>query len=63
VYLFVARSVQVLKVAKDNGEYRPGRMVRASQVAECRQVENGDWKYLVFDKNTDRPRMPQGSVG
>jgi nitrate reductase alpha subunit len=47
----------------DNGEYRPGRMVRASQVAECRQVENGDWKYLVFDKNTDRPRMPQGSVG
>ena len=53
----------LVALEQDSGEYRPGRMVPASQLAEYRQVENGDWKYLVFDKNTDRPRMPKGSVG
>ncbi len=26
-------------------------------------MENGDWKFLMWDTNDERPRMPGGSVG
>ncbi|GAB4298814.1 MAG: nitrate reductase subunit alpha [Oscillatoriaceae cyanobacterium] len=46
-----------------NGAYRAGRMLNAQQLSEYQNAENAQWKYLVFDQNTNRPRMPQGTIG
>jgi nitrate reductase / nitrite oxidoreductase, alpha subunit len=43
--------------------HRPGRLVRASAVDPYGEVENGDWKFLMWDAASDRPKMPLGSVG
>jgi nitrate reductase alpha subunit len=46
-----------------DGAYRAGRMLTALQVGEYQNAENAQWKYLVFDQKTNRPRMPQGTIG
>ncbi|GBD21510.1 Respiratory nitrate reductase 1 alpha chain [bacterium HR28] len=43
--------------------FRPGRFVRANRLARYRDVENGDWKFLMFDELSGEPRMPKGTVG
>jgi nitrate reductase alpha subunit len=43
--------------------YRPGRLLRAGQVDRYREQENGEWKFLVWDRTSDAPRMLGGSVG
>jgi len=43
--------------------FRAGRMVRADRVADYADEENGEWKFLVMDSNSNEPRMPGGSVG
>jgi nitrate reductase alpha subunit len=32
-------------------------------LARYRDVEKGDWKFLIFDGISGQPRMPKGSVG
>jgi nitrate reductase alpha subunit len=46
-----------------NGAWRPGRFLRADSLPRYRQVENGQWKFLVWDEPSQQPRMPKGSVG
>jgi nitrate reductase alpha subunit len=41
----------------------PRRCLRANQMKEYQEVENGDWKLLVWDENSGRPRMPKGTIG
>ena len=48
---------------ESDGSYVPGRMLRAGQVERTRNVENGEWKFLVWDELSDQPRMLQGSLG
>ncbi len=48
---------------KDNGEYRPGQLLRAGRLAGYTGVENGDWQFLMWDETAQRPKMPMGSVG
>src|SRR6185437_3738224 len=48
---------------QSDGAYRAGRFLRANQVHRYREVENGDWKLLIFDQNSGEPRMPKGSIG
>ncbi|HLB12261.1 MAG TPA: molybdopterin-dependent oxidoreductase, partial [Dehalococcoidia bacterium] len=43
--------------------YKPGRMLRANRLARYKDIENGDWKFLVMDAASGQPRMPQGTVG
>ncbi len=43
--------------------YRPGRLVRANRLKTYREVENGDWKFLMWDRGDSRPKMPVGTVG
>ncbi len=53
-----------LVVLKQSGaSFVPGRMLRAGQVPRTSEVENADWKFLVWDGKSDEPRMPQGSLG
>ncbi len=51
----------VLEKAGDR--YVPGRMLRASQLSRTQDEELADWKFLVWDYDSDEPRMPQGTVG
>ncbi|HRQ32046.1 MAG TPA: molybdopterin-dependent oxidoreductase, partial [Anaerolineales bacterium] len=46
-----------------DGTYVPGRMIRAAQVERTKDVENGEWKFLVWDELSAAPRMPQGTLG
>ncbi|MGH9350923.1 MAG: molybdopterin-dependent oxidoreductase, partial [Terriglobia bacterium] len=43
--------------------YSAGKFLRASRVARYRDAEKGEWKLLMFDKTTQEPRMPVGSIG
>jgi len=45
------------------GTYRPGQFLRAGEIARYREEENGEWKFLVHDRNSREPRMLGGSVG
>ena len=46
-----------------DGKYVPGQMIRAAHVERTKDVENGEWKFLVWDEISAAPRMPQGSLG
>ena len=43
--------------------YNTGRFLRANRISRYGQVENGDWKFLVLDRNSGEPRMPHGAIG
>ncbi len=45
------------------GTWRAGQLLRANRLERYRRVENGDWKFLVWDATESRPKMPMGSVG
>jgi nitrate reductase alpha subunit len=43
--------------------WRPGQLLRARRLARYREVENGDWKFLMWDVATGTAKLPLGSVG
>ncbi|HLK93200.1 MAG TPA: nitrate reductase subunit alpha [Polyangia bacterium] len=45
------------------GDYGAGQLLRANRIARYAGAENGDWKFLIWDKLSGAPRMPGGSVG
>mgnify|MGYP001154664509 CR=1 FL=1 len=45
------------------GTFRAGRFLRANRLERYADVENGDWRFLMWDAGDDRPKMPLGSVG
>ncbi|HEX6304007.1 MAG TPA: molybdopterin-dependent oxidoreductase, partial [Anaerolineales bacterium] len=42
---------------------RPGKYLHANKLETYQDVENGDWKQLVWDANSGKPRLPKGSIG
>jgi len=53
-----------LQPSKDGGKsYEAGQLLRAGRVAPYTDIENGEWKFLMWDKGDARPKVPQGSVG
>lgn len=54
----------LVEIQKDDaGNMRPGRYLRANRLLPYRETENGDWKLLVWDATSAKPRMPQGTIG
>lgn len=53
----------LVELKKVGDAYVPGKMLRAGQVERTHEVENADWKFLVWDQSSNEPRMPQGSLG
>jgi nitrate reductase alpha subunit len=53
----------LIELVKKGDAYTPGRLLRANRVERYKDVENGDWKFLIFDTVTKKPVMPRGSVG
>jgi len=43
--------------------HEAGQLLRADRLARYRDVENGEWKLLVYDQQSGQPRMPKGSIG
>lgn len=46
-----------------NGSYRAGSLLRASQLAATKDLENADWKFFVVDAASNKLKMPKGTVG
>ena len=42
---------------------KPGQFLRAGRVSRYAEVENADWKMLMWDAGAAAPRMPKGSIG
>lgn len=55
----------LVEIAKEeeSGTFRPGQLLRADRLSQYKDVENGKWKFLMWDKASKNPKMPMGSVG
>ena len=53
----------LIELEKSGTGYSAGRFLRANRIARYHDVENGEWKLLVFDQTSGELRMPQGAVG
>ncbi|HET7100859.1 MAG TPA: molybdopterin-dependent oxidoreductase, partial [Terriglobia bacterium] len=53
----------LVELERAGDSFLPGRFLRANTLARYKSVENGDWKFLVFDKTSGEARMPQGAIG
>ncbi|OGO32329.1 MAG: nitrate reductase subunit alpha [Chloroflexi bacterium RBG_16_56_11] len=53
----------LVALEKTDRGYRARRFVRANATDRYRDVENGDWKFLVWDDKSGAARMPGGAMG
>lgn len=55
----------LVEISKNNesGTFRPGQLLRADRLKKYKDIENGKWKFLMWDKSEKYPKMPMGSVG
>jgi len=53
----------LIQIDESEAGAKPGRYLRANQLPVYRDIENGDWKLLVWDARSGEPRMPQGTIG
>jgi nitrate reductase alpha subunit len=53
----------LVELEEKDGAFTPGRMLPASLLARYRETENGGFKFLAWDRGSDAPRMPQGTLG
>ncbi len=56
-------SPMLVTLTKKKGGYEAGKFLRANTISRYKKEENGDWKFLVYDKTTNSPKMPKGAVG
>jgi len=56
-------SALLVKLDSVDGNYRPGRMLRANELSDYQDIENGDWKFVSVDANDGRFVVPKGSMG
>jgi len=56
-------SALLVKLDRVDGVYRPGRMLRANELAKHQDIENGDWKFVSVDADDGRYVVPKGSMG
>ncbi len=53
----------LVALQKTESGYQAGRFLRACLLERYCDVENGDWKCVVFDALSGEPRAPLGSIG
>ncbi len=53
----------LVELVDHDGVLRPGQMLRAGRLAPYADEEHGDWKFLMWDEDEGRPKMPMGSCG
>jgi nitrate reductase / nitrite oxidoreductase, alpha subunit len=48
----------------DKGDhFDSGQLLRANRISNYVDENNGDWKFLMWDEDSDNVKMPKGSVG
>ncbi len=53
----------LVELNRDGSQYRAGQLLRANRLKTYQSMENGDWKFLMWDATDQRPKMPMGSSG
>ena len=53
----------LVELKEENGVFEAGQLLRANKVKQYAAIENGDWKFLMWDTKSGSPKMPMGSVG
>ena len=53
----------LVKLEKDGDTYKQGRLVRANELAQFEDIENGAWKFLNIDEDSGKFVVPKGSSG
>ena len=56
-------SPMLVVLEKQGDRYAPARMLRANQLAQYKDIENGDWKFVSVDGQTGKLVVPKGSIG
>jgi nitrate reductase alpha subunit len=56
-------SPYLVELVNENGTYKPGKLVRANQVTEYKNIPNGEWKFLNIDSQSGKLVVPKGNVG
>ncbi len=53
----------LVEIGRKDGAWKAGQLLRANRLSGYTGVENGDWKFLMWDEEAARPKMPMGSSG
>ncbi|MBU2444081.1 MAG: nitrate reductase subunit alpha [Bacteroidetes bacterium] len=53
----------LVEMKEEDGNYEAGQLLRSNKIKKYSAVENGDWKFLMWDVKSNSPKMPMGSVG
>ncbi len=53
----------LMKLDKDGDHFMPGRLIRANEISQFKDLENGDWKFINIDTDTGKMVVPKGTVG
>ncbi|MCC7071737.1 MAG: nitrate reductase subunit alpha [Deltaproteobacteria bacterium] len=53
----------LVHLEKEGDHYKPGRLVRANEMAKWKDIDNGDWKFLQIDAKSNELVVPKGTVG
>lgn len=56
-------SPYLVKLDKDGDHYLPGRLLRANELKQWADIENGDWKFVNIDETTNSLVVPKGAMG
>ncbi len=53
----------LVELTEDKGVFDAGQLLRANRLQKYTSIENGDWKFLMWDETSNQAKMPMGSVG
>ncbi len=53
----------LVELKEENGKYVPDKLVRANRIKKYENAENGEWKFLNYDEESNELICPSGSVG
>ncbi|MCC6395533.1 MAG: nitrate reductase subunit alpha [Bacteroidetes bacterium] len=53
----------LVELTRDGDTYEAGQLLRAGRVQKYAGVENAEWKFLVWDEQSQSVKMPMGSSG
>ena len=56
-------SPSLVKLEKVGDNYIPGRLLRANEIANWKDIENGDWKFVYIDEDSNELVVPKGAIG
>ena len=53
----------LVELSNESGSYKAGQLLRANRLSSYKNIENGDWQFLMWDEDENCTKVPQGSVG